>query len=649
MKRSFGWLVVVIFIAVTAEGRVVTGDEVRVADIERVKPVLGKRLVMCEPFAETPIGTPGEPPTYTARYVKGVIIHEPILFDSSNHGYGWYLSANEPVDYAGGYLMAVYRKYNTGTTGEIGVAIWETADSLHNMMICGQLNANPPTGPGGRGRYPSAIATLEYPYALWTEFWDPAGQDPKYADGLMSVDELGWMQGFWTPPMDFAENSDPGIIYGLWVVMADFTVDMEGIYHIITCWEESLNSNYYTFIHGTSDDGIIWTFENASVDITPYMVPAMNHPQVAYGEDGFTIWMATGRLPEFEDFRILMGKSYDYGETWVDTIYHYTSFDMGIPNLIGDTLWLVTAEGDTVAGVIDSVYTGFTYDQDVTIAPDGSIHFVDTHVYFVKASSISPYWYWYVPYTGIFDFHSEDNGVTWTASKVADLNGFEPDDEEGEIETTNMVDIAADDQGNLYVAWTDRPDMGLVESPHSSNQYDDYYFRNIYCAVSTDGGYTWGEPIEVTNTPDIPEYSLHLCRKADSDKGGTIYIGFTVPDLTRPFEESPQMLADYVQWLYVVEINGLTVGVDEVTRWVDRFVVTPCIASDKVVINYVVGDEPNARLAVYDVTGRELKQIELKDRAGRYELDVGTLPQGTYFVRLTTGNVVREAKFVVIK
>ena len=98
---------------------------------------------------------------------------------------------------------------------------------------------------------------------------------------------------------------------------------------------------------------------------------------------------------------------------------------------------------NTVAGVIDSVYTGFTYDQDMTIAPDSSIHFVDTHIYFVKASSLSPYWYWCLPYTGIFDFHSEDNGVTWTASKVANLNGFEPDDEEGEIETTNVVGIAA--------------------------------------------------------------------------------------------------------------------------------------------------------------------------------------------------------------
>ena len=90
-------------------------------------------------------------------------------------------------------------------------------------------------------------------------------------------------------------------------------------------------------------------------------------------------------------------------------------------------------------------------------------------------------------------------------------------------------------------------------------------------------------------------------------------------------------------------------GVDEVARRVDRFVVTPCVANDKVVINYVVGDERNARLAIYDVTGRELKQIELKDRAGRYELDVSRLPHGTYFVRLITGGSVGEAKFVVIK
>jgi len=131
---------------------------------------------------------------------------------------------------------------------------------------------------------------------------------------------------------------------------------------------------------------------------------------------------------------------------------------------------------NTVTDVIDSGHIGFTYDRDVTIAPDGSIHFVDTYIYFMKVSSLSPYWYWYLPYMGIYDFHSEDNGMAWTVSKVAGLNGFEPD-EEGEIEPTNMVDIAVDDQGNPYVAWTDRPDMGLVVNPHSSEQYDDYYFR----------------------------------------------------------------------------------------------------------------------------------------------------------------------------
>jgi hypothetical protein len=96
---------------------------------------------------------------------------------------------------------------------------------------------------------------------------------------------------------------------------------------------------------------------------------------------------------------------------------------------------------------------------------------------------------------------SPDKGVTWEGPiKIADQlsmndtrqpTAFASDPDTGaSIRTRNdMPDVAVDpNNGNLYVVWEDA-------------RFGDFQYPSIALAMSTDGGFTWSEPIQVNQTP----------------------------------------------------------------------------------------------------------------------------------------------------
>ena len=104
------------------------------------------------------------------------------LVDSSGNGYGMVSSVTSPIDVNDdGNMFVAYRQYaGVGTThGQLGGAFSEDGeewDAYYNL----NANGNPPWGGGsgvGNGnettaqaRYPSAMASEDYPYAIWNEY-----------------------------------------------------------------------------------------------------------------------------------------------------------------------------------------------------------------------------------------------------------------------------------------------------------------------------------------------------------------------------------------------------------------------------------------------------------------------------------------------
>ena len=105
-----------------------------------------------------------------------------VLVDSSGNGYGLVSSVTRPIDgNDDDYMIMSYRQYcGVGTThGQLGGAVTEDGevwDAYFNL----NANGNPPWGGGagvGNGnettaqaRYPSVMASEDYPYVLWNEY-----------------------------------------------------------------------------------------------------------------------------------------------------------------------------------------------------------------------------------------------------------------------------------------------------------------------------------------------------------------------------------------------------------------------------------------------------------------------------------------------
>ena len=111
------------------------------------------------------------------------------------------VSSTRPIDNDGDWWTVVYRQYaGEGTThGQLGSAATEDMLAADDWNVFTNVNSNgdPEWGGGvcedgtcAQARYPSAIATEDYPYAIWNEYTalnSTYGGKPYY-----SYDEFGW-------------------------------------------------------------------------------------------------------------------------------------------------------------------------------------------------------------------------------------------------------------------------------------------------------------------------------------------------------------------------------------------------------------------------------------------------------------------------
>jgi len=104
------------------------------------------------------------------------------VIDSSTNGFGMVSTVTRPFDVnSDGNMLVVYRQYageNT-THGQLGAGygVVTDGDVQWDVQYNVNYNGDPPWGGGGVGgagtaqaRYPSALASEEYPYAIWNEY-----------------------------------------------------------------------------------------------------------------------------------------------------------------------------------------------------------------------------------------------------------------------------------------------------------------------------------------------------------------------------------------------------------------------------------------------------------------------------------------------
>ena len=546
------------------------------------------------------------------------------LVDSSTNGYGMVAANTRPlfVDPENtGYWFSSYRQFcglNT-THGQLGGAFSEDGEDWTTYANL-NANGNPPWGGGGVGgtgvgqaRYPSAVGTEDMPIAIWNEYSGITTTGSLYGGiPYFAYDEFGWDGGSFAYPIDgdLLWNTDSK---DLWVGSASISYDEDmGMPVINTVWNDWTRGDRWLF-HSeyVDDETVIMGAEQKIIDevndlvggddagsfnTSPY-ISCTPEGECGVGVVGLFLGADNDASDVSNNHTGIFKMSDDHGASWYGgtsgdaSLGHANSADGDGYYFIPDNVWddLVaekfnyeyTDECDGTTALINDFWS--YYEDDFIVDREGNPHWV------IQVLGCGDEFCYYVPESGLYHFTIDkdyldnpgavntDTGWNWSFVMTGNLTwGWA--DMTGDTyiwnnhaslafstENTDIVYVAT----NLATEGSFAGDPANLEDPCYYTTWADYpeWSEDIYVVKSEDGGNTWWNPLNVSNTPDetggicpngypkcdpAEEYP-HAAQWATDDQ---VYIQYQMPNWE--FNEIGDLLgADFMNRVYIgwAEVN----------------------------------------------------------------------------------------------
>jgi hypothetical protein len=242
--------------------------------------------------------------------------------------------------------------------------------------------------------------------------------------------------------------------------------------------------------------------------------------------------------------------------------------------------------------------------------------------------------------------YSEPDG--WWLDVLGD--GLSPHTEAWRLPATGAMLVVDMDNNDLYCLWNGTADT----TDYAANGY---FNSEIYGAKSVDGGVTWSDYTNLTNTP-TPGAGTGEC--ADEDYlsahpyvvNDTIWVTY-IEDVT-----AGSAIQEATGWndnpVRVWGIPTAMIGVEEhetETPTKVSFTVYPNPVSNRSSISYALPRQSDVSIRLFSADGRLVRTVEQTRRdAGLYTTELRTteLANGTYFVVLETNEGKESRSLVVI-
>ena len=263
--------------------------------------------------------------------------------------------------------------------------------------------------------------------------------------------------------------------------------------------------------------------------------------------------------------------------------------------------------------------------------------------------------YIYVALDGVGLYHlwtdDPSNPGGWQASQIAELSStFGEDgmpDGNGGGNYFNAFGTGAISNHNDNVMWVAYHALG--DTSQLGFNWD------IFLCKSEDGGVTWSEPENITNTGGLQEDEMYVHMSPTATDTNCFMI-YTQPVYTTNHLSDPANMAAFQQNIWFVMYGeALQLGIDDNASLPGSFTLGqnyPNPFNPKTSIMYSVEHAGKVELALYNVVGQKVQTLlnETKE-PGEYtlELNAGDLASGVYFYKMSQGGQTLTRKLVLMK
>jgi hypothetical protein len=441
--------------------------------------------------------------------------------------------------------------------------------------------------------------------------------------------------GTWTDDLLSLANPPGSTFLTLWPRMAvsgndvyyigvtEPTANGGAIYHGqdgALCWSKS------------TDGGATWSAMQVLAAVDSTQSPGLGGDAYAIDAQGNTVAIVVGGFGE----DLVLAKSTDGGTTWTKTIVHdfampapYDGVSMtdGNNDGIQDTLECNDA---SVSVVIDNNGMCHVFYGDMFITSDGT--------------ALS-----YFPGTAALMYWNEGMGST----PPVQIEGAEDLNANGTLDVTDFgtyqvglvshPSAGVDASGNIYVAYS-----SIMEGTDDGTGKS---FRNIYCAMSSDGGATWTTGMNVA--PDLLSEKVYPMMTRNV-VGGMIRMTYEVDQIAghgigsnNPDTDNAGVVHDIVYASFPV--TDLQVGIAENNTNLSLIDLYPNPSNTDANLAINMNKAGNVTINIVDVTGATVSSTQQNLSAGQnvVALGVSNLSAGIYFVNVTEGTATVSRKLVI--
>lgn len=564
------------------------------------------------------------------------------LIDSSMNGYGMISAVTRPL-YVGeeGWEIAYRQWLGPGeSSGAIGAAYSPDGETFSTINIDGAI-----------GSYPSTLGAVEAPYVFWN----------LYNTIQYSYDQDGWGGEDYIDPIELWWVGDPGPI------SPDYSYDVVN------------NNHYFNLAYSDWTRGDAWLShqevydiigeEIKIIDATNYLYESYtSSPVLDINDDGIGYFSVTGFWDGADVEESEYGNSHtaifsmteDYGYTWSggtnDAPYYFipdSVFQHMFDNGIFPDSWI-----DPIYGMeFNFTYLFSTYDFQLRVDTEGNPHFI-LGLFPTDNSYVFP---------GIF----EENGFYhFTIDKDYLSNPGEPQTETGW--NYSFIMSAQESWETDFGGWSGWqfvfPGIAISEESDNviwmvSSLVEDEQI-DIFVTKSTDGGQSWTDPYNATNTNislDCPdgltnnspdEICVHTGNGVTDEE---LHIVYQIPDYCNGSTTGDLSPVDYKNRVYagtVTMTDDLSIIDQNEPVEFQLFQVYPNPFNAVVTISYNLSNQGNVKLMVFDILGKEVSEITNGfEITGDHQIiwDARQVNSGIYFIILETQKTSTTKKLMVLK